>query len=183
MMKLKRCGACGSQNVSLQNVKGRTFAFKSFPRIKLLDNVMMNVCSECSNIIVGKGDSENLDSGLEKSVMLLSQKYVGKILEKMEWTQNEMAHNIGFTPVYLSELRNGKRIPEFKTFNYFKILSECPNAIEKILEDDAEVMVAESYLIADEWQSSIKEALESLKTLEKKSGPNTAQGNDYAMAA
>lgn len=170
MTKNVRCGECGSKNISKRNVKGRYFPYLSFPKVKLQKDLELHVCNECSNIIMTKGDSVELDKGLENSIVSQSRYYIEKLLGKMGWKQNEMADCIGFTPVYLSEIKNGKKVPEYRTFNYFKILSECTGAIELVLEGDPKYVKAERY----NTQSGLIQPVYP---------PSPAAGNDYAMAA
>lgn len=171
MTKIVRCGECGSKDIAKQNVKGRYFPFLSFPKVKLQKDLELSVCNECQNIIMMKGDSVKLDQGLEESIVGQSQHYIEKIKNRMGWKQNEMADCIGFTPVYLSEIKKGKKILEFRTFNYFKILSECPGAIELVLEGDPKYVKAETY--------SQKKDSEKLKSYK----PSQLVGDDYGMAA
>ncbi len=139
MTKSKRCGACGSRNLEVKNIRGRHFNYRSYPRLKLDSDVFVRVCNECDNEVFSAGEIELLDEGLKTTAMMNSRSYVEKILEKMSWLQSEMAEYIGCSAVYLSELKNGKRVPEFKTYNYFKLLSECPGAIEMIISDDPRI--------------------------------------------
>lgn len=176
MIKNVRCGECGSKNVLSQNVKGRLFPFMAYTKVKILKDLSLSVCQECDNIILQKGDAISLDKALSDSIMLQARGYIENILGKVGWKQNEMADCVGFTPVYLSELKNGKRIPEYRTFNYFKILSECPGALELVLEYDPKYIKAPSYRSTLDAHRS---ALENF--LQLPDAP--AAGNDYAMAA
>lgn len=136
MKKISRCGECGSKDIGFQNAKGRFFPFEAFNKVKLEVDLSLCQCSNCGSTILGPGDGARLDDALELSIKKSVAAYIGNIIKKTAWKQSEMADYVGFTPVYISELKNGKRIPEFKTYNYIKILSECSGAIEIVVEDD-----------------------------------------------
>lgn len=68
-MKLN-CGNCGSSNVKKTNVKGREFDWRHIKRIKLLIDVNLQVCSDCSNIIYYYEDFKKLDDALVETLYL-----------------------------------------------------------------------------------------------------------------
>ncbi len=136
MKKSLRCGECGSKDTAYQNVKGKFFPFESFNKVKLSTDLDLCQCNKCGSTILAPGDAERLDLALELTIKNSVAEYIENIVKKTSWKQAEMADYIGFTPVYISELKKGRKVPEFKTFNYFKILSECPDAIGVVVEDD-----------------------------------------------
>ncbi len=141
----------------------------SFPKLKLHKDLDLNVCRDCGNILMVKGDALALDQALSDSVTSLTKGYIENLLSKFTWNQRQMADCIGFTPVYLSELKNGKSVPEYRTFNYFKVLSECPGAVQLVLEDDPKFLKP----VTPYRSAEPKNAVEILPMA----------GNDYAMAA
>lgn len=137
MTRRKRCGECGSNHVSHANVKGRTFPYKTYSAVELSVDLELNVCQECSNIIYAKGDAHRLDEAIKASLIHQSETFIGNIIKQTGWKQKELASYLGYTSVYISELKNGKKVADLKTFNYLKVLSECEGAIECIVNNDA----------------------------------------------
>ncbi|MEC7277563.1 MAG: hypothetical protein VXV96_14685 [Bdellovibrionota bacterium] len=130
------CGNCGNKTFSFQDIQGQSFPYKSFPNVILQDSFMAYFCSSCGNVGLRSGQAKDLDLLLEASIKSQSSIYVNRIVSKYDYTQAEISDYIGFTNVYLSELKNQKRAPEFKTFNYLKVLSECQGALEMVLNSD-----------------------------------------------
>ncbi len=137
MTRQRRCGNCGSRHISLSSVKGRTFPYKTYSAVELSIELKLNVCQECSNLIYTKGDTCKLDEAIKASLIQQSETFIGNIIKQTGWKQKELASYLGYTPVYISELKNGKKIADLKTYNYLKVLSECDGAIDCIVNNDA----------------------------------------------
>lgn len=179
MTQIRRCGQCGSRNIALESARGKFFPYKSFSRVKLGSDLNLPTCQDCGNVMFAEGDSARLDGALESTILASAQNYVENILKKTEWKQNEMADYIGFTPVYISEIKNGKRLPEARTLNYFKILSECPGALEMIVEDDPRCLLKPSYSMNIEHQIGV-----AGRNIYKKERPEEdLDFGDYGMVA
>lgn len=139
MTKSKRCGECGSKNIVLQNIKGASFPYKSFPSVELTKDLELYVCDECKNIIYGPRDVSRLDQAIESTIQEQSKIFIENILEKTNWNQVEMADYLGFSKVYISEVKNCKKVLEYKTYCYLKVLSNCQGALECACSGDPRV--------------------------------------------
>lgn len=64
------CGNCGSVSVKPTNVKGREFDWRHIKRIKLLIDLNLQVCSDCSNIVYFYEDLKALDDALVETLYL-----------------------------------------------------------------------------------------------------------------
>ena len=136
MTRIRRCGNCSSKNILRSNVIGRTFPYKTYSAVQLSVDLQLNVCTDCDNIIYTKGDAQLIDEAIKSSIIQQSESFIGNIIKHMGWKQKELASYLGYTSVYISELKNGKKIADLKTFNYLKVLSECEGAIECIIKTD-----------------------------------------------
>jgi hypothetical protein len=63
-----RCGECGSKDIELKDVRGRTFPFKELAPVECLLPLKLHVCNQCSNIIVRADDVDKIDKALEESL-------------------------------------------------------------------------------------------------------------------
>lgn len=57
-----RCGECGSRNIHLRNVKGRSFPYMKFSALKIEVDLFLHVCNDCDNYIQIGGDGAKIDS-------------------------------------------------------------------------------------------------------------------------
>ena len=135
----KRCGECGSRSIKLNNVRGKRFPYHSFPAVELLTDLELYTCLQCNNIIYGPKDAKRLDEAIEKSIQIKSKQFIEIILQKTNWSQAEMADILGFSKVYISEIKNFKKVLEYKTYSYLKVLSCCEDALECVCRDDPRV--------------------------------------------
>lgn len=75
-IKKLRCGECGSKGtIKMTNVKGKSFSWKAYNKIKVLVDCKMPCCSQCGEMTF-RGwakDSKRLDDALEKSENIMNQ--------------------------------------------------------------------------------------------------------------
>lgn len=136
MTKLKKCGVCGKGDLVRKSIRGERFAYKSFPSYVVNEELLLTYCSQCEDFVLASNDPELLDNAIENSIKNEISLFIKNILERTSWAQNEFADFVGFTAIYISELKNRKRVPEFRTYNYLKLLSECFGALECVVEND-----------------------------------------------
>lgn len=84
-----RCGACGSTNTGLVNVKGRSFPFKDLEKVKISVDFYMNGCLECDNVMIKSRDVKHLDQAIRNSIVLLKHMHevtiiINEFLNKKE---------------------------------------------------------------------------------------------------
>ena len=136
MMKLKKCGVCGENDLVHKTIKGERFSYKSFPSYVVNEDLLLAYCTHCGDFVLASDDPELIDIAIENSIKNDLSLFIKNILERTGWTQNELADYVGFTAIYISELKNRKKVPEFRTYNYLKLLSECFGALECVIEND-----------------------------------------------
>jgi hypothetical protein len=75
-IKKLRCGSCGTKGtITMTNVKGKSFIWKSYDKLRVLVDCEMPCCSQCGEMIcrVWAKDSKRLDDALEKSETIMNQ--------------------------------------------------------------------------------------------------------------
>lgn len=127
----KLCGECGKREMVLTNVNGRSdFNYKDYPSVKINTDLELLVCKNCGNVGLMSGDSKKLDEALVISIKQQSTYLIKKILENHNCEQQKLADHIGITPEHLSQIKNGKMIPSFQTFNFLKTIAFDKTAFE-----------------------------------------------------
>lgn len=125
-----RCGECGSKNIKIRNVAGKTFRWKDFSKVTLSQKLELNVCQECENVILLLADGEKLDTAIEASVFEQVRLAISAIKENQGCDQKDIAERLGISPEYLSEIKNGRQTPSFQLFNFLKTLALDRKAFE-----------------------------------------------------
>ena len=69
-----------------------------------------------------------LDTVVEQSITANIKYFIKKIVDREKCEQREIAIHIGLSPEYLSEIKSGRKIPSFQTFNFLKILALDENS-------------------------------------------------------
>ena len=114
-----------------KNVKGSTdFAYKDFPSVKLETDLELLVCDNCGNIGVMANETQKVDEALIFSIKKQSKHLIETILAKYGCEQKQLASHIGITPEHLSQIKNGKMVPSYQTFNFLKTIAMEKKAFE-----------------------------------------------------
>lgn len=120
----KLCGECGKREMIYKNINGRSdFSWKDYPNIKIVVDLDLLVCSNCGNIGLISGDSEKLDNAIECSIKQQCNNLITFITTKNKCEQKELANHIGISPEHLSQIKTGRMIPSFTTFNFLKTIA------------------------------------------------------------
>lgn len=127
---MKRCGECGSKDVSLKNIKGSEFPWKDYPSVTLLFDMNVLVCGHCGNQILGSKDIAALDENIVQSINQ-KQKEAIEALVKLGVEQKTLARILGKSPEYISMLKNGAKQASFSLFVQLQIFKDVPSFIEK----------------------------------------------------
>ena len=126
-MKNKRCGNCGSKDlVELEN-KG-PFPWKDFPMVFLAHGISMQKCHNCGETIMPASLAPKIDKAILESISNQVKEYIAQIIDREKALQIELSQRLGVTPEYLSEIKSGRKIPSFQTYNFLKVLAQDKKA-------------------------------------------------------
>jgi hypothetical protein len=127
-MSLKRCGQCGSKEIKESDVKGKSFPFRDFPAALVVKSAKFLQCQKCGETILSVSDTKKMDSLLEESITLQINHFIDTVMTRENCKQSDVAAHIGVSPEYLSEIKSGRKIPKFQTFNFLKTLACEPSS-------------------------------------------------------
>lgn len=128
---MRRCGECGSSDISIKNIKGQHFLFKEYRKVPLLEDYSVRVCNNCGNSILSNKNIWELNELLEKSIRILVEKSIAEIVECNDLKQMDVAKMLGQTPQYISNMKSGTKLPSFATLSLLKIYSKYPSIMEE----------------------------------------------------
>jgi len=120
---MKKCGNCGSKELSKRNQKGKIFPWRDYPAVQLIADVMFMECHQCNNVVLSVSDHQKLDEVIVKSIQYATSSLIGMILLKSKCTQVELSIHAGVSKEYLSEIKSGRKQPSFQMFTLLKILA------------------------------------------------------------
>ncbi len=118
----KRCGNCGSNKLMETDTNG-PFMWKDFPAVHIKKSVVVLKCGACSETIISLAAGQKIDQFIEESLCENIKKYIIKIIEREDTLQIDLCIRLGVTPEYLSEIKSGRKIPSFQTYNFLKVLA------------------------------------------------------------
>ena len=122
-MKPERCGNCGSKNLSLEDqIKGH-FNWKDYPLVYLTTSLMEYQCLDCKELITSSNSAKKFDDAINASITGQVKSFIDKILLRENVGQLELSQHLGLSPEYLSEIKSGRKIPKFQTFNFLKSMA------------------------------------------------------------
>jgi hypothetical protein len=127
-MKLKRCGQCGSKEIKESDIKGKSFPFRDFPGVLLVKSARFAQCQDCGEVLLNLHDTKKLDALLEESITLQINQFIDTVMNREKCKQSDVAAHIGVSPEYLSEIKSGRKLPKFQTFNFLKTLACDPSS-------------------------------------------------------
>lgn len=122
MNKPSRCGNCGSNDIKETRTE-MSLPWKDYPSVRLSEPFEWLKCHDCGEIILNASQSHQLDVMIEKSITKYIRYFIQHTIEREKCEQKEIASHIGVSPEYLSEIKSGRKIPSFQTFNFLKILA------------------------------------------------------------
>jgi hypothetical protein len=127
-MRAKRCGACGSKDIKESQVKDRTFPYRDYPSVLLTEPAQLLQCQNCGELILSVADIKKLDTLLETSIVNQINRFIETIVTRENCKQSDVAVHLGVSPEYLSEIKSGRKLPKFQTFNFLKTLAIEPGS-------------------------------------------------------
>ena len=125
-MSLKKCGQCGSNEIKESDVKGKSFPFRDYPAVQLMKSTRFAQCRSCGEVLLSLPDAKKLDLLLEKSITLQINSFIDTVMTREKCKQADVSAHIGVSPEYLSEIKSGRKLPKFQTFNFLKTLAFDP---------------------------------------------------------
>jgi hypothetical protein len=130
MAQPKKCGNCGSEHIHKIYKNSLTLAWKDYPAVLISQPVSGLKCEKCGELILNATQVKDLDSKIESSIVEAVQSYLALILNREKCEQKEIAAHLGVSPEYLSEIKSGRKIPKFQTFNFLKTLAFDANSFK-----------------------------------------------------
>lgn len=119
----KRCGNCGSVNLNVKDQIGRRFPWRDFGEVKLGVALPLTECLECGELIVKDNEVEAIEAAIRETVTSNIRSLVAKIIDRERCSQVAVAVHLGVSEEYLCELKSGRKIPKFQTYNFLKTLA------------------------------------------------------------
>ncbi len=126
-MKIKRCGNCGSKSTKAVESTG-PFVWKDFPSVFINKGIKIQTCLECKEELLPLDLAPKLDKLIESSIASDIPVFIHVILKREGVMQKTLCERLGVTPEYLSEIKSGRKLPSFQTYNFLKILALSPKA-------------------------------------------------------
>lgn len=137
MKRPKLCGGCGSKDIKIINLKGRTFPFKNFSAVELTKDIKAPTCESCGEIFLQLGKGEDFDYLLLESIKDKTSEYIITLLRNTGMAQKELSTILDVSEAYLSDLKNKKKDkPVGKSlFNLIKLLVNDPARVHELDKD------------------------------------------------
>jgi hypothetical protein len=107
------CGACGQALLTPIDVKGRRFAFRDEPALKMPDHLVMHVCQNCGEIRESASQSRALDLALQRCYAELHRSLATDAVSRLVnagWQQSEIEQVMAVSAGYLSKALRGERV-------------------------------------------------------------------------
>lgn len=137
----KRCGECGEKAYKMQKIEGQwKKPWKDFPSVFLTKTLELWVCGECSVHAVTPKDSEKIDAAIEASIRSQVSQFLDIINAKSGLKFEAIAVRLGYSPSYISSLKNEKTTPAFKLWNQLKSISINPKREMEQLDPDFDII-------------------------------------------
>jgi hypothetical protein len=130
MAQPKRCGNCGSKHIQKIDKSGLTLPWKDYPAVLISQPVNGFKCENCGELILNATQGKDLDAKIEASIVEAVQSYLALILQREKCEQKDIAAHLGVSPEYLSEIKSGRKLPKFQTFNFLKTLAHDANSFK-----------------------------------------------------
>lgn len=129
-MKTRRCGQCGSLELLKITQTNVMWPWRDYPMVPLVRPPDGLCCKKCGELIFSAAHMKALDALTEESITIHVNNFIGKILLRENCDQKSLASHLGVSPEYLSEIKSGRKIPKFQTFNFLKTLALDPRSFE-----------------------------------------------------
>lgn len=118
MAQPKKCGNCGSEKIKKIDKSSLTLPWRDYPAVLVSQPVSGLKCESCGELILNATQGKDLDAKIEASIVEAVQSYLALILQREKCEQKDIAAHLGVSPEYLSEIKSGRKLPKFQTFNF-----------------------------------------------------------------
>jgi len=123
----RKCGECGQKGYAKQAIKGHwKKPWKDFPSVFLTKNLEVWMCSHCDTYASASADAAKIDEAIESSIRDQVSQFLDIIHSKSGLTFEVIAKRLGYSPSYISTLRQKNATPAFKLWNQLKSVSIDP---------------------------------------------------------
>lgn len=120
----KRCGNCGSTDLKrLSAEETASFPWKDYPAVNLKLSGDIVKCGSCGELLLNASQARGLDDKIVHTIVQQIQTFITMILHREKCEQKIIAAHLGVSPEYLSEIKSGRKIPKFQTFNFLKTMA------------------------------------------------------------
>jgi hypothetical protein len=137
----KRCGECGQKAYVKQSIKGHwKKPWKDFPSVFLTKSLDVWVCSACAAYASVPGDAARIDDAVENSIRDQVSQFLNIIHSKSGFSFEVIAQRLGYSPSYVSTLRQKNATPAFKLWNQLKAVSINPKLEMANLDPDYDII-------------------------------------------
>jgi len=123
MKKPKICSACGSKSFVSGKNPPISLPWRDYPSVEVVNPLDLWVCGSCGELTFTASQAKKIDETIGASISLHVAKFIELIQEREGCGQREIASHLGVSPEYLSEIKSGRKIPKFQTFNFLKTLA------------------------------------------------------------
>ena len=132
----KPCEVCSPKGIKEKRHYG-PFAYRDFPGMRLTTPIQLRTCRKCGEIFLKSNDSKELDRACEKTILDHTREFIEGLVERHGTSQAYIAKNLlGISPVYLTELKKGEKIPSYALYNLLKLLAKDEKACAAIEADN-----------------------------------------------
>jgi DNA-binding transcriptional regulator YiaG len=120
----KRCGNCGSKHLVELGAKDQlTLPWRDYPSVVLTKSLEGFRCADCGEFILNTRQAKEMDTKVIDAIIEQVQTFIAAITQREGCEQKQIATHLGVSPEYLSEIKSGRKIPKFQTFNFLKTLA------------------------------------------------------------
>lgn len=117
-----RCGECGSHELEKREQIRKPFPYKDYPAVILNESFTALECRACGNLVLNQKQVKELDLAIDTTIKKDLVLFINTLLDRENILIKELGSTIGLTREYLSNLKSGKTIPKFQTYNMLKLL-------------------------------------------------------------
>ena len=96
--------------------------------VLLSEGIDMLKCADCGETMMPASLGSKLDEAISESISMQVRNFISQIIDREKAMQTELSQRLGVTPEYLSEIKSGRKVPSFQTFNFLKVLAQDKKA-------------------------------------------------------
>ncbi len=137
----KKCGECGEKTYVKRTIKGHwKKPWKDYPSVFLTKKLEVWVCSACHSYASVSSDAQMIDQAIEQSIREQISQFLDIIHSKSGLNFEVIAQRLGYSPSYISTLRQKNATPAFKLWNQLKSIAINPQLEMVNLDPDYNIL-------------------------------------------